>query len=392
MSRLYDLAVIGGGIQGVGVAQAAIAAGYTVVLFEQQQLASGTSSRSSKLIHGGLRYLESGQFGLVRKAILERKRLLKLAPDLVRLVPFYIPVYPSTQRRAWQIRTGLSIYSALGNFTRETRFKKLRQQAIDKLELKDLSSLQAVYEYYDAQADDAELTRSVMQSALLLGAELLCPARVTALQHQAGRFDIEYSQDDKTQYCQSRVLVNAAGPWVNEVIDRVNPVLPRLEMDLVQGTHLVLGEQAPRGIYYVEAPQDRRAVFVMPWRGKTMVGTTEINFAGNPADVRPSSDELEYLLQVYRHYFAGNDEVVDSFAGLRVLPKTQHSFFHRPRDTVLYQHETNPAMLTLYGGKLTSYRATAQRVMDKLRQHLPEKKPIADTAQLRLEPTTNEFC
>lgn len=392
MSDVYDVAVIGGGIQGVGVAQAAAAAGHKVVLFEQSQLASGTSSRSSKLIHGGLRYLESGQFSLVRKALLERALLLKLAPELVHLVPFYIPIYPSTSRRSWQIRAGLSLYAALGNFAKPARFNKLDQNTISRLALKDTQSLQAVYQYYDAQTDDAALTRAVMQSAMKLGAELKCPAKVIQAQFQNELFDISFRQGDKDLHCQSHVLVNAAGPWVNKVLNTLVPEIPKLEMDLVQGTHLVLNEPAPEGIYYVEAPQDRRAVFVMPWQGRTMVGTTEAAFQGNPADTKPTEAETDYLLQVYGHYFTGNAQVVDSFAGLRVLPITRHHYFSRPRDTILYQHDNNRALVTLYGGKLTGYRATAQQVMKKLQPFLPDKRPVADTRELPLSPVDGELC
>lgn len=392
MSQDCDVAVIGGGIQGVGVAQAAAAAGYRVILFEQQALAAGTSSRSSKLIHGGLRYLESGQFGLVRKALLERELLLRLAPELVRLVPFYIPVYAETTRRAWQIRTGLSLYAALGNFSRHARFNKVSHQAYSQLALKDTAALQAVYQYWDAQTDDKALTMSVMQSAMQLGTELRCPAKIIRLRHQQDRFTLDYEQAGKQGECHSRVVVNAAGPWVNEVLELLTPGTPKLDMDLVQGAHLVLAEKAPAGIYYVEAPQDQRAVFVMPWQGKTLVGTTETEYTGDPAGTRPQQAETDYLLTVYRHYFAGDDTVVDSFSGLRVLPRTVHHFFHRPRDTILHQDLLNKSLLTLYGGKLTGYRATAQQVMKKILPLLPVKKKRADTAQLMLSPVTQALC
>ncbi len=386
MTPDYDVAIIGGGIQGVGVAQAAAAAGYKVILFEQQQLAAGTSSRSSKLIHGGLRYLESGQFGLVRKALLERALLLKLAPDLVRLVPFYIPVFPEMTRRGWQVRLGLSLYAALGNFSRGTRFKKLSEQVYPELALKKTASLQAVYQYYDAQTDDRALTLSVMHSAMQLGAELACPAEVLRLVFQKEQFVIGYAQQGKQCECRSRVVINAAGPWVNKVLALLDPQGAHLEMDLVQGTHLVLAENAPEGIYYVEAPQDQRAVFVMPWKGKTMIGTTETAYSGEPEMTRPLPSEKDYLLAVYRHYFVGDDSVVDSFSGLRVLPKTDHHFFYRPRDTILYSCPQYQNLLTLYGGKLTGYRATAQQVMKEIRPALPDTQKRADTSKLILSP------
>ncbi|MCR4301236.1 MAG: FAD-dependent oxidoreductase, partial [Sulfuricaulis sp.] len=172
----YDVAVIGGGIHGVGVAQAAAAAGYSVLLMEQNNLGSGTSSRSSKLIHGGLRYLESAHFGLVRESLREREILLHIAPALVQRVPFYIPVYTATRRSPWKIRAGLSLYALLGGLSPETRFESVTRSRWQDLDGIATHGLRAVFRYEDAQTDDARLTQAVMQSAQSLGAELRCPA------------------------------------------------------------------------------------------------------------------------------------------------------------------------------------------------------------------------
>lgn len=393
MTQDYDIAVIGGGIQGVGVAQAAVAAGYSVILFEQSGLGAGTSSRSSKLIHGGLRYLESAQFGLVRKALQERALLLRLAPELVRLVPFYIPVYRSTSRRPWQISAGLSLYALLANLSRDALYKKIGSAVWSKLDGLVTEDLQAVYRYQDAQTDDAALTRAVMQSALELGAELKCPARIMQVNFEKPGFDLHYEQQAQQCECRCKVVVNAAGPWVNQIMANVSPVLTGLEVDLVQGSHLILNVPAPDGIYYVEAPQDRRAVFVMPWQGQTMIGTTESAYTGDPAAVHVLPEEQSYLLEVYRHYFPAQEvQVIDSFAGLRVLPKTGHHFFHRPRDTIIHQDKKIPGVVTLYGGKLTGYRATAQQVMHAIRPLLPTRKAIADTGKLKLSPVDSPLC
>ena len=165
MSTAYDVVIIGGGIHGVGVAQAAAAAGHRVLLLEKTALASATSSRSSKLIHGGLRYLESAQFGLVRGSLRERTLLLQLAPDLVRRLPFHIPVYAGTTRRPFTIRAGLSLYALLGNLAPDCRFASLPRTDWPDLDGLATDGLQAVFRYYDAQTDDAALTRAVMASA-----------------------------------------------------------------------------------------------------------------------------------------------------------------------------------------------------------------------------------
>jgi glycerol-3-phosphate dehydrogenase len=381
-----DVLVIGAGIQGVGVAQAVAAAGYRVKVLEQSGIAAGSSSRSSKLVHGGLRYLESHQYALVHKALHERDRLLRLAPDLVRLVPFYIPVYPQTHRRPWQLRLGLTVYALLGGLRQSTRFHVLSNRHRQHLPVRQ-DRLQAVFQYQDGLTDDVVLTRAVMESARELGAELICPATFCSAVVKTQGVRVEYQSGERVYQFHCRVLVNAAGPWVNRVLANIMPSATGLDIDLVQGTHIVLSHPAPDGVYYVEAPQDQRAVFIMPWQGRTLVGTTETRFEGDPACVVPQPAEVAYLQQVYRHYFPDlQDHVTDSFAGLRVLPRLSGAFSARPRDTRI--HIEPERVLSLYGGKLTSYRATAEEVMQWLLPLLPPMPRKADTRSLRLRPTS----
>ncbi len=382
----YDLIVIGAGIQGAGVAQAAAAAGYRTLILEQTAIAAGTSSRSSKLIHGGLRYLESLQFGLVRKSLRERDILLDIAPRLVELVPFYIPVYRETTRRPWQLRIGLSLYALLGGLQRRDRFHVLSRAEREALPGIRKDGLTTVFRYYDARTDDAALTRAVVASAVELGAELRCPAAFRRADVSEQGVTLEYEENGESRAVTGHALVNAAGPWVNAVLERIRPQVAPRAMDLVQGAHLVLDAPAPRGVFYVEAPQDRRAVFVMPWQGKTLIGTTETVFEDDPAKVAPTEAERDYLLEIWRYYFpASTDSVIDSFAGLRVLPRSDKSVFHRPRDTVFHTSHPGNRVLTLYGGKLTGYRATAEEALAYLKGVLPPATPRADTRTLRLE-------
>lgn len=379
-----DVLVIGAGIQGAGVAQAAAAAGYRVRVLEQTAIGAGSSSRSSKLVHGGLRYLETRQYALVYKALRERDRLVRLAPDLVRLVPFYIPVYPDTRRRPWQLRLGLSLYALLDGLRPASRFHALSREHRQQLPVRQ-ENLQAVFRYHDGQTDDVALTRAVLRSARQLGAQLACPAIFRSALVKGKGVLVEYEQDDRIRQLVCRVVVNASGPWVNRVLENVTPPPAGLAIDLVQGTHIVLDHPAPDGVYYVEAPQDQRAVFVMPWQGRMLVGTTETLFEGDPARVAPRPAEIEYLQMVFRHYFPGlSDTVQESFAGLRVLPKAPGSLTGRARDTRL--HREPERVLTVYGGKLTSYRATAEEVMRELRPLLPPAQHKADTRTLRLTP------
>lgn len=379
-----DVLIVGGGIQGVGVAQAAVACGYRTQLLEQSDLAAATSSRSSKLIHGGLRYLESGQFTLVRKSLQERRILLDIAPGLVHLVPFYIPVYHHSTRGPWTLRAGLSLYALLGGLDRQARFRRLSRTRWPQLDGLQQQALRSVFRYWDARTDDAALTRAVMESAQSLGAQLHCPAQFVSAQAETDQVTVQFQQAGQARELTTRVLINAAGPWVGQVLEGVSPPPQRRAFDLVQGTHIVVADPAPSGVFYVESPQDGRAVFVMPWHGRTLIGTTETAYTGDPADAAPQASEIDYLQRIYRHYFPAADAtVVDSFAGLRVLPRTESSLFDRPRDTLI--DVSLPRVVSLYGGKLTGYRATAQAVMHTLRRWLPERARCQDTAQLPLE-------
>ncbi len=381
----YDVVVIGAGIHGAGVAQAAAAAGYRTLLLEQyDQPAVGTSSKSSKLIHGGLRYLESGQLGLVRECLVERQRLLANAPHLVRLTAFHIPVYQNTRRRPWQIRLGLSLYALLGGKS----FQQVPPSAWPDLDGLRTDTLDAVFRYYDAQTDDAQLTQAVLASAASLGADITYQCSVERAVCEREHCTVFYQGKDGGAEIKTRVLVNAAGPWINRVLGCIEPVVRPLAIDLVQGTHLVIPGTLRQGMYYLEAPQDQRAVFVTPWKDNILLGTTESLFTGNPENVQPLEEEISYLLEVYNHYFKKTldaSEVIEAFAGLRVLPRGKDAAFHRSRDTVLHRDmDTCPRVLSIYGGKLTSYRATAEKVIQKLAPLLPARNKQADTRTLRL--------
>jgi glycerol-3-phosphate dehydrogenase len=391
--RRYDVVVVGGGINGAGVAQAAAAAGHSVLLLEKRALASGTSSRSSKLIHGGLRYLESREFALVREGLRERSLLLRLAPDLVTLRPFFIPVFRHTRRRPWLVRTGLSLYATLGRLRSDVRFQTVPRKRWDALDGLTTEDLQAVYRYWDAQTDDGLLTAAVWKSASGLGAELALPAEFVGAELNNDGSAIYYRVGPDEFACQARVLVNAAGPWVNGVLARIEPRPPEQPIDLVQGTHIEVTGQLEQGIYYVEVPRDGRAIFAMPWKNHILVGTTETKFRGDPDDVQPLRAEKSYLLRVLVRYFphyAADARVLNSFAGLRVLPTGPGHAFHRSRETILVtdregRHD-RPRVLSIYGGKLTSWRATAAKVMSRIAGALPERKPVADTRSLPLSP------
>ncbi len=388
----FDVIVVGAGIHGAGVAQAAAAAGQRVLLLEQQHPAFGTSSRSSKLIHGGLRYLENGQLRLVRESLHERSLMLRNAPELVKLTPFHIPLYQQTRRQPWQIRVGLSLYAVLGGFQRGCRFGSLPRHEWSQLDGLNTAGLHHVFRYFDAQTDDALLTQAVLRSAQQLGATTLIPARLEQAELHEDGVNVSYIESGQLRSTTARVLINATGSWVNHTLQRITPVQPERAIELVQGTHLILPGQLTQGIYYVESPRDGRAIFVMPWYVQTMIGTTETRYSGDPAQVRPLQTETNYLLQTLKHYFPTHRQhtasnIIRSFAGLRVLPSGSGHAFHRPRETVLDTDRINkPRLLSIFGGKLTGWRATAERVMQQVQGSLPQRKAVADTRCLRLSP------
>lgn len=373
--KTYDLVVIGAGIHGAGVAQAAAARGLSVLVLERREAAAMETSRaSSKLIHGGLRYLETAQFRLVYECLREQRLLLRNAPHLVRRSDFYIPVYRSSRRRSWWIHLGLRCYQLLsGGSIRGVG--KVPASHWDGLGLKR-DDLVAVFRYSDAQTDDQALTRAVLGSATSLGAEVRFNAVFTQLEYRGG-YELALGDGSTVQ---GRALVNAAGPWANEVAAQAG--LPQQELDWVQGTHIVLRQPAFLGCFYVESPQDGRAVFVLPWRGLTLVGTTEVIL--DQPQANPSQAEIDYLLAVYNHYFPQHRrnawDIEEVFAGVRVLPRDNRKANQRSRET-LYTTAHGGTYVGIYGGKLTSYRATADKVLQML-------TPALRNAMLPGTPTT----
>jgi glycerol-3-phosphate dehydrogenase len=356
----YDLVVIGAGIHGAGVAQAAAARGLSVLVVERREAAGMETSRaSSKLIHGGLRYLETLQFRLVYECLREQRRLLRNAPHLVRRSDFYIPVYKHSRRSAWWVYLGLCCYQLLAG-GQLSGIERVAVSRWDDLGLQQ-EDLTAVFRYADAQTDDQALTRAVLESAVSMGAHVRFNTSLTQIDADSG-YTLAFNEGSVTR---CRALVNAAGPWANEIA--ASGGLPQQELDWVQGTHIVLRRPAMSGCFYVEAPQDGRAVFVLPWRGFTMVGTTELVLSQPKASATPA--EIDYLQAVYNHYFPKSPceagDVEEVFAGVRVLPKDRRQANKRSRETI-YTTANGGAYVGIYGGKLTSYRATADKVLRML--------------------------
>ena len=382
----FDIAIIGGGIQGVGIAQAAAAAGYKTLLLEKTDLAAGTSSKSSKLIHGGLRYLQSGQFGLVRESLKERELLLKNAPELVKSRWFYITIYRHSRYRPWKIRTGLFLYWLLTGFKDAGKFETVPSSDWSLLDNINTAKLQKVFRYRDAQTDDKLLTQAVAESAQSLGATLLCPAEFQSAEKNNTGYRVYYRDSSGKQSVSCRFLINAGGPWVHHLQACISPTPATPQIDLVQGTHLILKNQLSDKCFYLESPKDGRAVFALPWYGKTLLGTTETLHHGIPEQSSPTTLERQYLLDVLKHYFPDyQGNIVEEMSGLRVLPWDKAHPFHRSREVQLVPDDIDhPHYLAIFGGKLTGYRATAEKVLAIVTRTLGAKTAIADTKQLKL--------
>lgn len=386
----YDVVIIGGGIHGAGVAQAAAAHGYSVLLLEKNDIADGTSSKSSKLIHGGLRYLESGQFSLVKECLYERQLLLKNAPHLVSLKPFIIPVYSDTSRGSMKIRVGLTLYSLLNGFKRSGQFQSISRKKWADFDGLNTNALQSVFQYWDAQTNDRLLTQAVIKSAENFNAVVKKNAEFLGAKIQNDNWVVRYRVHSREHEATAKVVINAAGPWVNAVNDRISLAMEKIPVDLVQGTHIILKGETTKGIYYLEALKDKRAIFVMPWYGDTMVGTTELTYTGDPDKVYATDDEINYLTDTVKHYFPkyaslNKSDIVNSFAGLRVLPADNGSAFSRSRETIIHEDKKNtPQLFSIYGGKLTAYRAAAEKVIRQIEHYLPQCRVRGDTKKIKL--------
>lgn len=341
----------------------------------------GTSCKSSKLIHGGLRYLENGQFSLVKECLLERKRLLKNAPELVKLIPFYIPVYRNSSRPSWMIWIGLSIY-ALFSFKPFEIVKKSQWLLLDHIKTKNLKR---VFKYYDAQTDDKLLTQSVAKSAQSYGADFIYNADFISSKFECDFHHISYIKNKKTHFIKSQYVINCSGPWVKETQEKIYPTLNIPSVELISGSHIVIDIKTTQGAYYLET-KDKRAVFVIPWKEKyTLIGTTETPYTDTANDVYATEKDIDYLIDVYNQNFNFNistENIIDTFCGLRVLPKGETSISNKSRDSLIVEDELCPGLITLIGGKLTAYRASAELVISKI--NIKGKHPKKNTRETKL--------
>jgi glycerol-3-phosphate dehydrogenase len=365
----FDLAIIGGGINGTALARDAAGRGISVLLVEMNDLGSGTSSASSKLIHGGLRYLEHGAFRLVREALNEREVLLRMAPHLVRPMRFMLPPMPGL-RSALLLRFGLILYDLLGarKLLPASRTVDLTHHAVGQ-PLK--RTFRYGFEYSDCWVDDSRLVVLTALDAAERGAVIRTRTRCARAERR-GEWELVLNARGRREVKTARVLVNAAGPWIGPVADTViREPLPKA-VRLIKGSHIVVRRHFEHDYGYLLQAQDRRIVFVLPFaREFALIGTTDENFVGDLNSVAPEPSEIAYLCNVVNRYFRDKvtpDELVWSFSGVRAL-YDDHA--DRPEDVtrdyelVLDQRNGAP-LLTIYGGKITTHRKLAEAALAQI--------------------------
>jgi glycerol-3-phosphate dehydrogenase len=378
---IYDLVIVGGGINGVGIAADAAGRGLSVLLAEMGDLGHATSSASSKLIHGGLRYLENFEFRLVREALIEREVLLAKAPHIVWPQRFVLP-YVEGGRAAFLLRAGLFLYDHLAPRDRIPASASLDLN-LDPAGRPLRAEFTRGFAYWDCRVDDARLVILNARVAADNGAAILPRTRVERAVVEDGQWRVTLSGSDGTRGIRSRTLVNAAGPWVQTVADAIDAGgrSAREALRLVKGSHIVVPRiKGAEDAYLCQCP-DGRVVFAIPYEEHfTLIGTTDIPFSGDPGTVAISRDEEDYLLSLVRRFFHGapaREDIVWTFAGVRPLYDDATS--NASMATREYRFELTTAggapLLTVLGGKLTTYRRLAEAALAKLAPHLRPMRP-----------------
>ncbi len=379
---IYDLVIIGGGINGCGIAADAAGRGLKVLLAEQGDLGGATSSSSSKLIHGGLRYLEHYEFRLVREALTEREVLLKKAPHIVWPLRFVLPHVPGL-RPPWMIRAGLFLYDHL-----------YRRRAIPASRAIDLrndaagtplkSELASGFTYWDCWVDDARLVVLNARAAADKGADIRTRCRVESARADAALWHVTLRTGDARQDITARALVNAAGPWVGAVQAMIQqgPRRNHGGVRLVKGSHLVVPRIPGANDAYLLQSPDRRIVFALPYEEDfTIIGTTDVPYAGDPSGVHIDDSEIDYLLSLAQDFFKAplrREDIVWTYAGVRPLYDDQAadpSAVTRDYHLELAAGADNPPLLTIMGGKVTTYRRLALEALERLAPYLPAMGP-----------------
>ncbi|MGQ0685008.1 glycerol-3-phosphate dehydrogenase [Bradyrhizobium sp.] len=381
MDRVYDLAIIGGGVNGCGIARDAAGRGNSVFLCEMNDLASGTSSWSTKLVHGGLRYLEYYEFRLVREALIEREILWQIAPHIIRPLRFVLP-HHSGLRPAWLLRLGLFLYDHIGgrHLLPPTRSVDLASDAVGKPLIS--GRYKKAFEYSDCFVDDARLVALNARDAADRGADIRTRARAAEIRQADGiwQLTVEDTLNGGRSTIHARALINAGGPWVEQVLNSGAGVNAKAKVRLVQGSHIVVRQLYAHDRAYMFQNADGRIVFVIPYQDDfTLIGTTDRDYDGDPAKVKASAEEIEYLCKSVSEYLAKPvkpEDVVWTYAGVRPLYDDGASEAKAATRDYVFELDTpgGAPLLSIYGGKITTYRRLAEEALERLAPYLHSAK------------------
>lgn len=388
-AEIFDLVIIGGGINGASTAREAALRGMKVALVDADDFAGATSSRSSKLIHGGLRYLDQFEFRLVHEARRERRLLRQLAPHLAWPVPFLLPIYQGDPYSPLKIRLGLSIYDLLGNLGSADRHQTLsKEELLRRVPLLKTDGLRAGALYHDSLTDDARLTIENLVDADAHGATIANYAKICGFNMEAGKADarpvvttaeLEDRRTGKKFEVSSRYWVNATGPWV----DDVRSLLPGYDgsktVRLTKGTHIVIPPVAGDFAMFAAILPGKRIFVMMPWHKHGLLGTTDTDYEGDPGEVRPDRDDVKYLLGAVNRVLSKplhTSDVIGAYAGLRALAiQPGASPSENTREYRFHQDPWAANLITVCGGKLTTSRSLGEKLVDQVVASLPGSSP-----------------
>ena len=373
MTDMYDIFIIGGGINGAGIARDASGRGLKVYLAEKGKVGSATSSWSSKLIHGGLRYLENYELKLVRESLKEREIITNIAPNITKSIPFVIP-HTKKLRSKFLIRLGLFLYDNLGGKSKipkssKINFNKKYQNILQ-------SKFTDGFQYYDVQVDDKKLVEMNIDDAKKMGAIIAEDTKVINANRIDNYWEITLNNKNKIK---SKILINAAGPWINETVNNVLKINAKKSIRLVRGSHIITKKLYEEEVAFTLQNDDNRIVFVIPYKDEySLIGTTEVD-VDSPDNPSISDEEKIYLINTINNHFIrqiSQEDIVETYSGIRPLIEDFKEASKVTRDYVfdLNCENNNLPLLNIYGGKLTTYRKLSEKVMEELSPYLPDTK------------------
>ena len=382
MSKIFDLFIIGGGINGAGIARDAAGRGLSVCLADKGEIGGATSSWSTKLIHGGLRYLENYEFKLVRESLMEREIVHKIAKPISKPIPFIIP-YVDKIRPAWLIKIGLFLYDNLGGKSKIPKSKTLDLKKKFPNILKE--KYKTGFQYFDIQIDDKKLTKLNVKDAKRNKAKILEYNKVKKAEIIDNEWVISLQSGKKIK---SKVLINASGPWINETLKKNIKIKSKKKIRLVKGSHIITKKLYKANIAFTFQNTDKRIIFVIPYNRKfSLIGTTEVEVK-SPENKGISKTETKYLINSVNNYLnkqISTKDIVDTYSGIRPLIEDFNTASKVTRDYVFDLKVIKKLpLLNIYGGKLTTYRKLSEKVLIDLKKFLPKTKkgPWTDKKKL----------